>query len=268
MTLRDQLAKNPFLECQDNIFYQRDFLQSSPFEEVYLKLRQKENRIYSDNIVKRLPEIDSSHPNKREWDMRKSTLDELIRLLKQDGTKDILELGCGNGWLSYNLSISLDAQICGLDINKMELSQGGRVFNGRENLCFVFADIYGPVFSFRKFETIVLGGVIQYFSNLSDLLSTLFKLLQASGSIYIVDSPLYSSTAEALAAKERSLQHFTSLGIPEMKTRYHHHTFKALTESNIVETVYHPKSIVTIIKRKVFQMPLSIFPILRVKRKI
>jgi len=56
MTLRDHLLDNPLLKYQNNIFYEKDLHLDNAFEGVYLKLRIKENRIHSDDVVRHLPD--------------------------------------------------------------------------------------------------------------------------------------------------------------------------------------------------------------------
>ena len=203
MTLRDYLFENPKLRYQNNIFYQKDLPRNNSFEEIYLKLRAKEHRVHSDDMVRNLPEINHDHPNKREWEMRKNTLKVLCRLLSTGRNTNILELGCGNGWLSYNLAKSLNANLCAVDVNEKELRQGARVFSDQKNVCLVYANIFDSVFQPKKFDAIILGSSIQYFKNLKDLIASLFDLTKSSGTIYIADSPFYATQEKADAAKKR-----------------------------------------------------------------
>ena len=113
-----------------------------------------------------------------------------------------LELGCGNGWLAHNLATSLNAEVCAVDVNETELLQGARVFNGQKNLCFVYANIFSFIFNPKKFDTIILGSSIQYFHDLKNLFATLFDLMNPGGTIYIADSPFYTTQEKADAAKK------------------------------------------------------------------
>jgi hypothetical protein len=51
------------------------------FETAYLAVRQKEGRLYPDEVVGRLPDVPPEHPLHREWQIRKSSLLRLKRLL-------------------------------------------------------------------------------------------------------------------------------------------------------------------------------------------
>jgi len=71
----------------------------------YILLRNKEGRIYSDKEVAVLPEIDKEHKHYNEWEVRKDTSGRLIKyLFSKKKALEILEVGCGNGWLTAKLS--------------------------------------------------------------------------------------------------------------------------------------------------------------------
>jgi SAM-dependent methyltransferase len=266
MTIRDQLLANSFLECHGNIFYEKSLCRDNHFEQTYLELRSRENRILPDDVVEGLPDLKDSHPNKMEWEMRKSSLSHVLGYLKRDGAKRVLELGCGNGWFSRRIAAALKAEVCGVDINKIELVQAGKVFGSDENLVFAYADILGPCFQPNMFDTIVLGSSVQYFQNLEILFARLFDLLVSNGRIYIVDSPFYCSRQEAEEAKQRSIKHFYSLNIPGMAERYFHHTFDELRRFNY-KMLYDPKSIISRLRRKLLRMPLSVFPLICIRKE-
>jgi ubiquinone/menaquinone biosynthesis C-methylase UbiE len=163
------------------------------------------------------------------------------------------------------VATSLQVQICAVDVNEVELTQGARVFNNDENICFAYADIFTPVFEANKFDTIILGSSVQYFSNLEILFARLFDLLEFDGCVYIVDSPFYPSKSEAENARKRSVNHFSSLKVSEMEYQYFHHTFDDLKRFKY-KILYYPKSFVNLFQRKILLRPLSIFPIICIKK--
>ena len=112
------------------------------FEEKYILLRKKENRLYTDEQLKWLPEIEVSHPHYKEWEARKSSCNKLIQHLTNKRTElNILDIGCGNGWLCHHLSKIPGSNVAGIDINKTELNQAKRVFDHIENLEFFYGGI-------------------------------------------------------------------------------------------------------------------------------
>ena len=196
---------------------------------LYLAVREKEGRVYPDELVKRLPDVPPDHPMCSEWRARSRSSHRLTAYLSQfeKGTT-ILELGCGNGWLSHGIAKATSAKIVGMDRDSPELRQARRVFASQKNLGWVAADIFVSPFAYGAFDVIVIASAIQYFADLARLMETLSPLLTARGEIHILDSPLYSIDALG-AARERSRSYYQKLGFPEMAANYHHHSVEALT---------------------------------------
>jgi hypothetical protein len=64
------------------------------FERMYVAVRDKEGRLYSDKQVAALPDIDAAHRYYKEWKLRKHSADQLIGFLKkQRRPLNILEVG-------------------------------------------------------------------------------------------------------------------------------------------------------------------------------
>src|SRR5215213_9914853 len=94
------------------------------FEELYIFLRDYEGRIYTDDEVAKLPDIKANHRYKQEWGIRKRSSQKPKHYLKKKKKSlNILEVGCGNGWLSHQLSAIENSIVKGIDINQIELSQ-------------------------------------------------------------------------------------------------------------------------------------------------
>jgi ubiquinone/menaquinone biosynthesis C-methylase UbiE len=223
--------------------------------DLYRCVREKEGRIYPDHVVARLPELPDSHSLSAEWRSRADSCSRLFQYLaayKRPLT--ILELGCGNGWLTNQLSQLPEVNIWGLDRESTELDQAARIFKSN-NLIFLSADIFQPPFTHQSFDVVVLASVIQYFPDLSRLIHALLFLLNSGGEIHLLDSPLYRP-GEIPAARERTRAYYASLGFPEMAEQYYHHSTSALTEFR-PHWFYHPTGLLARPKRLVGQ---SAFP--------
>src|SRR5437870_3853887 len=100
------------------------------FEAVYIEMRKKERRLLSDEQVKHLPHkttIEKSINN--EWKLRAKTFKRFSDYVSKNSFKNILDLGCGNGWFSNKLAaIQKKGKVTGLDMNKQELEQAVRIF--------------------------------------------------------------------------------------------------------------------------------------------
>lgn len=213
---------------KDGIYYLSE--EQSSFSDTYVAARKKENRILTDEEVTTLPYL-----KQYEWPLREKSTERFLQYIaSKNKPLSILEIGCGNGWFSHKTaSVSKKNQVIGLDVNNEELKQATRIFQN-ENLCFVYGDIFKIEVLFKQqFDLIVLNGSIQYFPNFKILNDTLLTFLKPKGEIHVIDSPFYK-TSEIESARNRTLTHYTNLGLPEMAANYHHHETKHVSNFDIL----------------------------------
>jgi SAM-dependent methyltransferase len=199
------------------------------FEKEYLVVREKEQRIYSDDQVRKLPDITRKHPHFKEWLIRRKSCRKLIRYLEsKKSILNILEIGCGNGWFSYHLSRIPGSKVIALDINLTELQQAARVFGKNSKLKFIFGDIRSGILKDLKFDIILFAASIQYFADLHEIIDIALAHLIQNGEIHLIDSHFYHPK-DIPAARERTRLYYQSLGIPDMKNHYYHHSITELS---------------------------------------
>lgn len=264
MKLFHFLNANPGFTFRNNIFYQQDFARFQPFERLYLSVRENEQRLYPDEIVKALPDFQADSPLKKEWTIRKNTMNRAMSYLRKRAEgRDvaILEVGCGNGWLCSHLSGIEKSRVLGIDVNERELLQAARVFHHHENLQFACGDILATDPS-AEFDFIVLAASIQYFQDLRFLFEKLIAHLSPGGEIHIIDSPFYNEEHVPAAAR-RSETYFEKTGAPSMKDHYFHHSYSILNSFQ-AEMMYDPASSLNRLRRKF--LPASPFPWIRISR--
>ena len=202
--------------------------RTGEFEQLYIRLRSKEGRVYTDEQVAQLPFIDKNHAHYKEWKIRTSSFNKLLAYIQHKRAElNILEVGCGNGWLSAQIATGTKAKVTGIDINNTELEQAKRVFQKQPNLHFLNSDLGDGIFGNRKFDIIIFAASIQYFSSLSQVLAVSLRHLTANGEIHLLDSNFYHPT-ERLAAKERTKDYYASMGFPELSNYYYHHSIEDL----------------------------------------
>ncbi len=232
--------------------------------DIYLRVREKEGRLYSDDVVGRLPDLPRAHPLRAEWRARAASAARLGAYLAQlSRPLTILELGCGNGWLANRLARLQSCRVVGVDLNHFELSQAARVFAGNHCLGLLKADIFQAPFCERSFDTIIIASAIQYFPDLPMLIQRLRPLLSARGEIHILDSPFYSPS-EAAEARARTQAYYAALGFPEMADHYHHHLLDTLAGFHPVR-LYDPGSPLARLRR-LFHLVDSPFPWIRLRQ--
>ncbi|HLF46409.1 MAG TPA: class I SAM-dependent methyltransferase [Chitinophagaceae bacterium] len=215
---------------------------SCKFEEIYLRLRQKEGRVYSDEEVAHLPEIHATHPHQQEWKLRKNSAEKLLKYLQQKKQAlKILEVGSGNGWLSAKLASDPSHHVTGIDINSIELQQAKRVFQHKQNIEFFNCSLRDDLLKDCYFDLIVFAASIQYFSSLREIIQEALHHLLRDGEIHILDSAFYRQN-ELAAARRRSGDYYDATGFPEMTGHYFHHCLDEIKIFNYT-LLYNPDAI-------------------------
>lgn len=233
------------------------------FEKLYLQVRKKENRIYSDDEIKLLPYASKLNPHKNEWSLRTKSFMRFKEYLSQKKTKlNILDLGCGNGWLAGQLVKEFEHNYFCVDVNLSELEQGARVFENK-NISFIYSDIFKTSLAANTFDLVIINSALQYFQDVSALMKELFFISKTYGEVHIIDTPFYHPD-EIMAAKNRTLKYYSSIGYSVMASKYFHHTleeFKYLRYSYL----YNPNSLKSKLSKIIFDQD-SPFPWILVTR--
>lgn len=237
----------------------------SNFENLYLKVRENEGRIYTDSDVKNLPDIESDHPLYREWQIRGMSLNRLIDYLTQKSRPTaILDLGSGNGWMANRLAQIPDSNVYAVDLNRTELEQGARVFSSTASLRFIYGDIFDGIFQPASFDLILLASSVQYFSDIQKLIKRLLELLKKYGEIHFIDSPFYTKKS-AVEAKRRSIDYYQKLGYPGMADFYFQHRWTELSRFHY-QIRYNPQGYFHKFQRGILKKMISPFPWIVIQR--
>jgi ubiquinone/menaquinone biosynthesis C-methylase UbiE len=217
------------------------------FEELYIAVRQHEKKVYTDDQLQGLPDFDS---HSKEWDVRRRSSNRLLSYLgKKQKHLNILEIGCGNGWLSAKLAGIPNTNVTGLDINSIEINQAKRVFK-RNNLQFICDGFNDATFDNERFDVIVFAASLQYFPSVITVLLQATALLNKGGEIHIIDTPFYTP-AEADKADERCRDYYADMGIPEMAEHYFHHSMSEFWGFNYT-VLFNPANFLNRIFKKDF----------------
>lgn len=198
------------------------------FADAYYQLRYKEGRIVSDEVLRQLPQVKRWHPHYKEWRLWSLSAQRLMQHLKQlPGALDILEVGCGNGWLAAQLASNPVWQVTATDINGTELLQAQRVFGHLPNIQFTNAHLGEGLLENKTFDIILFAAAVQYFPSLKDIIGKALQHSSIRGEVHIMDTGFYPPE-ELVAARQRSIDYYTRLGFPQMAQRYYHHSLQAL----------------------------------------
>lgn len=226
------------------------------FEQAYIAIREKEERVLSDEEVWMLPHLQPDHKRYREWQKRAFTTHKVLNYLSARKYESVLDLGCGNGWFTHLLAQTTKAQVIGVDKNELELQQAARLFTA-PNCRFMYADIFSDNWPKAYFDIVFLNACVQYFQDIDALLKQLFALLKTGGEIHFLDSPFYKQS-EVEQAQKRTADYYEQNGVSAMTAYYHHHTWASLSPYN-TKVLYKPKTLLNQVKRK-FNIAISPFP--------
>lgn len=211
------------------------------FEKKYIQVRALESRLYTDDELTQLPDIPVTHPRHGEWLQRKQSARRLVRHIARRKTDaDILEIGCGNGWLTHQLAEIPGSTVLGVDINFTELQQAARVFSNDPNLRFIHGDIRSGLLGERTFDHIVIAATLEHFPSAKKILHLCLFHLNRGGEIHILDTR-FCKAEEVKMEERRTLAYYTSFGYPEMADYYFHHTFDDLRSFRYT-ILYNPKA--------------------------
>lgn len=159
-----------------------------------------------------------------EWRIRAKSYQALISALELDSPPErrILDLGCGNGWLSARLS-GLGHSVCAVDIHVAEGDGLGSIGNLGSHITPIRAEFDRLPLRPNSIDIVIFNGSIHYTENLEISLRQAFGVLAGDGTVIIMDSPLYSSDSAGDAMVKDLRDTFRrSYGI-SMSTRSHIH---------------------------------------------
>ncbi len=185
----------------------------------YNSVRGIEGRLLDDALVAQLP-MGPTGAQRHEWRVRERSAHRLVHHLAQfQRPLKVLDVGCGNGWMSAMLSRA-GHEVLGIDRNLPELQQAARVFpNGPR---FALAAVFNPGLDDLRFDVVLFAASFQYFA---DVRSTMERALTLApdGEVHVMDSVLYPSANAARAAEQRTKAYYARIGVPGMADHYHCH---------------------------------------------
>ncbi|MBP7448615.1 MAG: class I SAM-dependent methyltransferase [Flavobacteriales bacterium] len=204
---------------------------------LYGIVRGAEGRMLTDDQVRALPQGKGLW-NASEWSLRARSTARLLKVLASQGSGlRILEVGCGNGWLSAALQRN-GHHVLGLDPFAAELEQAARVFH--DGPTFARGDLLTTNLPPAYFDVVLFPASIQYFPEPSVVIKKAIRHLGPSGTIHVLDSVLYGSSVEAEKARQRSFDHYEAMGFPGMAANYHAHTLDAFLPLGHVQLLARP----------------------------
>ena len=170
--------------------YYRQFIQEYEF------IRQAEGRASSDSAYYRaLPFRDLTGRWQKDWSIRSRSFESLIQhtvgsLEKNSPTMKILDLGAGNGWLSYQLS-RRGHQVAAVDILTNDFDGLGTYIHYDSSRIPVQAEFDHLPFIDSEIDLIIFNASFHYSMDYTVTLKEALRILTDTGTLVILDSPVY-----------------------------------------------------------------------------
>lgn len=132
-------------------------------------------------------------------------------------TGEILDIGCGYGFMSYMLSfISADRIITGIDYDEEKIDTANHCFSKTDRVNFVHTDIMS--FEFKKYDAIILADMLHYLqpNEQKNVINKCIENLRPGGVLIIRDG---DKDKEALHKKTRLTEFFSTRLLKFNKTK-------------------------------------------------
>jgi len=172
----------------------------------YASIRHAEGRGSEDPAYYRaLPFADLSGRNSAQWRIRAATYRYFESRLLPAAGLDILDLGAGNGWLSYRLAARGHRPVA-VDIFT-DACDGLGAARRYGQFPLVEAEFDCLPFAAAQFDLAVFNASLHYSTDYRRTLAESIRCLRPGGRIFVLDSPLYRRRehGERMRAERRAL---------------------------------------------------------------
>jgi SAM-dependent methyltransferase len=148
-------------------------------------------------------------PTARAWGVRARTFERFLDVViahglahRSNGALRILDVGAGNGWLSYRLT-RMGHRATAIDIRDDHVDGLGAAGGYAAHLDTMFeraaASFEHLPFRSATFDIVVFNASLHYAQRLADVLSEAARVARTGGRIVILDSPFYATDAAGAA---------------------------------------------------------------------
>jgi SAM-dependent methyltransferase len=207
------------LRCSDGVVRALTAERAARFEQFmveYQVVRTAEGRgSDSPAYYLALPYRDLSGINQAQWDIRARTFRYLERVLlpslenRHKPVMNILDLGAGNGWLSYRLALRGHSPVA-IDLLTNDQDGLGAAVHFENSLAPFFprvqAELDNLPFEGGQFDAVIFNASFHYSENFQKTLAEAIRCLRPGGCIIIADTPWYSreESGERMLIERRS----------------------------------------------------------------
>lgn len=218
----------------------------------YERIREAEGRgSASDEFYLNLPFKDITGANQGHWKIRAHTFEHLMSRVFAGGSGGrVLDLGAGNGWLSYRLALK-GYQPVAVDLLTNDFDGLGAATHFEKRVPGLFprfqAELACLPFQSEQFDAAVFNASFHYAEDFSASLGEALRCVKPGGLVVIADTPWYSKdeSGQAMLAERREtfLQRYGTASDSIKCLEYlTNHRLRALAEQFSIEwQILHPR---------------------------
>jgi SAM-dependent methyltransferase len=195
---------------------QERIVHFSQFVEEYENIRAAEGRGSLDaDFYLKLPYEDTTGKNVWQWKIRACTYDVLIRkllprLLSDKNQPTVLDLGAGNGWMSYRLALAEYSPVA-VDLLTNDQDGLGAAVHFEKRLDALFprfrAEMSRLPFADEQFDAVIFNASFHYAEDYHAAMGEAIRCTKKQGAVIIADSPWYSAneSGERMVAERQAV---------------------------------------------------------------
>jgi len=220
----------------------------------YERVREAEGRgSTSDEFYLNLPFEDISGANQEHWKIRSRSFEHLVSRVLADGSGDgrmVLDLGAGNGWLSYRLTLA-GFQPVAVDLLTNDFDGLGAAMHFEKLIPGLFprfqAELACLPFQDDTFDAAIFNASFHYAEDFGRSLGEALRCVKPGGVVVIADTPWYSKdeSGRAMLAERREqfLRRYGTASDSIKSLEYlTDHRLQALSEQFSIEwQVFYPR---------------------------
>lgn len=186
-------------------------INRAAFLSQYRDVREREGyRVGARAYYRALPWTRPADPHRAVWQIRRRSFEQFRSLAKArfaHTTPAVLDLGAGNCWLSYRLTLE-GWRVVAVDI--FDDNRDGLRAAEHYDVRFprVQADFDALPFARRCCDAVVFNGSLHYAPDVRATLERAAALLSRGGIIAVIDSPMFDCPAAGAGMRQRSIARF------------------------------------------------------------